>query len=36
MEFLEQFIDLFETVIKPHLFSKLRNNAKQFYLYMKL
>jgi len=35
-EFLEQFIDLSVSVIKPHSFSKLRNNAKQFYLYMKL
>jgi len=35
-EFLEQFIDLAVSVIKPHSFGKLRNNAKQFYLYMKL
>jgi len=35
-EFLEQFIDLSVSVIKPPSFSKLRNKAKQFYLYMKL
>jgi len=35
-EFFEQFIDLSVSVIKPHSFSKLRNKAKQFYLYMKL